>query len=82
MGVGKHVGRMRPQAVIRRMWICEGARLATDRWPGVARLLVTFFVNATKKVTKENAPRHPRIPENRARRVGGKVLAPLLLFLI
>jgi len=54
--------------------------LATDRWPGVARQLVTFFVNATKKVTKENAPRHPRIPENRACQVGGKELAPLLLF--
>ena len=69
---------MRPQAVIRRMRIGEGARLANDRWPGVARLLVTFFVNATKKVTKENAPRHPRNPENRACRVGVKELAPLL----
>jgi hypothetical protein len=57
-----------------------GFYLITAGWPGVARLLVTFFVNATKKVTKENAPRHPRNPGNRACRVGGKELALLGCF--
>jgi hypothetical protein len=62
------------------MWVGEGACLAAGVWPGVARRLVTFFVNATKKVTKENAPRHPRNPVNRSCRVGGKELALLGYF--
>ena len=52
-------------------------RKACDRWPGVARRLVTFLVSP-RKVTKRRRPRHPRNPENRACRVGGKELAPLL----
>ena len=50
----------------------------TGRWPGVARQLVTFLVSP-RKVTKRRRPQQPRIPEDQARRVGGKELAPLLL---
>ena len=53
-------------------------RMTADRWPGVARPLVTFLVSP-RKVTKRRRPRQPRIPENRACRVGGKELAPLYL---
>jgi hypothetical protein len=56
-----------------------GVHWATDRWPGVARRLVAFFVSP-KKVTKERRPRHTRIPEAQARRTGGKELAPPCFF--
>ena len=61
---------------------CSGSvRGAEDRWPGVARRLVTFLVSP-RKVTKRKRPRHPRNPGNRAHRTGGEELAPPSMFLI
>jgi len=57
----------------------ENFRQATDCWPGVARRLVTFLVSP-RKVTKRRRPQQSRIPEDQARRVGGKELAPPCCF--
>ena len=60
--------------------LSKGLHKPTGRWPGVARRQVTFLA-CPRKVTKRRRPRQPRIPEDQARRVGGKELAPLLLCL-
>ena len=75
--------RVRPSLRARRgaplsSWVL---RQVEARWPGVARRQVTFFVSP-KKVTKERRPRHTRNPEDQARRVGGKELAPPSMFCV
>jgi hypothetical protein len=84
MGWGNGVKRGRKPGVVIAGW--RAARLSSywlretaDRWPGVARRQVTFLV-APRKVTKRRRPRHTRIPEDQARRVGGKELAPPCCF--
>jgi hypothetical protein len=37
------------------------------------------FASPKESSQRKGDPAHPRIPENRARRVGGKELGPLLL---
>jgi len=68
---------VRPE-LVKGLARCSGILCRTaDRGPGVARRLVTFLVSP-RKVTKRRRPRHTRIPEDKARQVGGKELAPLL----
>jgi len=71
-------GTVRPELVEGPVRCSGGVRRTADRWPGVARRQVPFFVSP-KKGTKERRPRQSRIPEDQARRAGGKELAPLLL---
>jgi hypothetical protein len=49
---------------------------------GVAGGKLLSFVSPKESNPRKGDPAHPRNPENRACRAGGKELAPLLLFLI
>ena len=52
-----------------------------DRWPlaGVAGSKLLSFASPKESNQRKGDPTYPRNPENRACRVGGKELAPLLL---
>ncbi|MHB1085847.1 MAG: hypothetical protein ACYCZA_13535 [Thiobacillus sp.] len=49
---------------------------------GVAGGKSLSFASPKESNQRKGAPAHPRNPENRVCRVGGKELAPLLIFLI